>query len=112
MALTVSAADAAVEGDDVVGLRQSTAMIVATTWVSQRKPSSNDGPQRTVDEAGGQRRLLGGASLTTEERAGDLADGVHPLFDVDGEREEVDSLAHGLVGGCGDQHLGVPQARR
>ena len=54
--------------------------------------------------------FFGGAALTTEERAGDLADGVHPLFDVDGEREEVDALAHGLVGGGGHQHLGVAHA--
>ncbi len=34
-----------------------------------------------------------GASLALEEPAGDLARGVHPLLDVDREREEVRSLA-------------------
>ena len=36
---------------------------------------------------------LRGTSLALEEAAGDLAGGVHALFDVDGEREEVRSLA-------------------
>ena len=35
-------------------------------------------------------RLLAGAALALEERAGDLARGVHALLDVDGQREEVD----------------------
>ena len=41
-------------------------------------------PQRAVDEATGQDRRLRRPTLTTEERAGDLAGGVHPLLDVDG----------------------------
>ena len=45
---------------------------------------------RPVDHAGGQRALLAGAALALEERAGDLARGVHALLDVDGQREEVD----------------------
>src|SRR5438270_2764968 len=32
------------------------------------------------------------SALTLEEAAGDLAGGVHPLLDVDGEREEVRAL--------------------
>ena len=44
---------------------------------------------RPVDHARGQRRLLAGFALATEERAGDLARGVHPLLDVDGEGKEV-----------------------
>ena len=46
--------------------------------------------QGAVDHARDQRRLLAGAALALEERARDLARGVHPLLDVDGEREEVD----------------------
>ena len=46
--------------------------------------------QRAVDHAGDQRRLLAGAALALEERAGDLAGRVHPLLDVDRERHEVD----------------------
>ena len=46
-------------------------------------------PDRPVDHARGQRRLLAGSTLATEERAGDLARGVHPLLDVDGEGKEV-----------------------
>ena len=46
-------------------------------------------PDRPVDHARGERRLLAGAALALEERAGDLAGGVHPLLDVHGQREEV-----------------------
>ncbi len=49
-------------------------------------------PDRAVDHPRGQDRPLGGAPLALEEAAGDLARGVHPLLDVDGEREEVGAL--------------------
>ena len=61
--------------------------------------------QRAVDHAGDQRRLLTGAALALEERAGDLAGRVHPLLDVDGERHEVD-VAH-VAGGRRAQYAGV-----
>src|SRR5205814_6236936 len=45
------------------------------------------------------------APLTLEEAARDLAGGVHPLLDVDGEREEVCALARlGAPLGCGEHH--------
>ena len=46
-------------------------------------------PQRAVDEPTGQDRRLGCTTLAAEERAGDLAGGVHPLLDVNGQREEA-----------------------
>ena len=61
------------------------------------EPGRERRPQRAVGEAAGEDRELTGAALTTEERAGDLSRGVHPLLDVDGEGEEVDALA-GLAG--------------
>ena len=63
------------------------------TWTSLRKPSGKRRAQRPVGEAAGEDRLLAGPALTAEERAGDLARGVHALLDVDGEGEEVDALA-------------------
>jgi hypothetical protein len=45
---------------------------------------------RTIDHARGQRALLARATLALEERAGDLARGVHALLDVHRQREEVD----------------------
>ena len=45
--------------------------------------------QRPVDEPAGQDRVLGRTALPAEERAGDPAHRVHPLFDVHREREEV-----------------------
>ena len=54
-------------------------------------------PQRAVGEAAGEDRGLARAALTTEERAGDLARGVHALLDVDREREEVDALTAACV---------------
>ena len=53
--------------------------------------------QRTVREAHGQDGRLGRARLALDESARDLASGVHPLFVVDGEREEVDALARFLA---------------
>ncbi len=63
-----------------------------------------------VDEAAHQDRLLRRPSLSAEERAGDAADGVHPLLDVDGEREEIDPLPDRLVCGGGDQHFGAAKS--
>ncbi len=46
--------------------------------------------ERAVDETAREDGLGAGASLATEERAGDAARGVHALFDVDRQREEVE----------------------
>ena len=88
------------------GLAMSTCRIMTTTWTSSRKPSLKVGPQRAVDQARGQGRRLGRPALAAEEAAGDLAHGVHPLLDVDGEREEVDALA-GLRADAGGEDLGL-----
>ena len=61
------------------------------------QPLGEQRADAAVGEAGGQYGLGAGASLAAEEAAGDLADGVQPLFKLDGQREEVDALA-GLVG--------------
>ena len=63
-------------------------------------------PQRPVGEAAGEDRGLTRATFTTEERAGDLARGVHPLLDVHRQGEEVDALT-GLAGGDRRQDDGV-----
>src|SRR4029077_4256531 len=62
--------------------------------------------QRTVGEATREDRLLTRPAFTTEERARDLSRGVHTLFDVDREREEVDALA-GLGSTDSGQERGV-----
>src|ERR671936_869673 len=48
-------------------------------------------------------------ALALEEAAGDLAGGVHPLLDVDGEREEVGALArlHAPLGGGQDHRVAL-----
>ena len=62
---------------------------------------------RAVDQAAGQRLVLGGAALALEEAAGDLAGGVGLLEVVDGQREEVlAGLGFGL-GDHGGQHDGA-----
>ena len=63
---------------------------------------------RAVDHAGGEGALLAGAALALEEAAGDLARGVHPLLDVDREREEVDVAQ--VAGGRGGEHHRVARA--
>ena len=62
--------------------------------------------QRPVGEPTGEDRELAGATFTPEERTGDLARGVRPLFDVDRQREEVDALT-GLRRGDGRQQRGA-----
>ncbi|MDQ1177379.1 hypothetical protein QE416_002115 [Microbacterium sp. SORGH_AS 421] len=59
--------------------------------------------QRPVDEAAHEDGLGRGATLAAEERAGDLAGGVRALFDVDGQREEVESFTRVLAGAGGRQ---------
>ena len=56
------------------------------------EPFGERRPQRPVGEPAGEDRLLARTTLTAEERARDLARGVHPLLDVDRQREEVDAL--------------------
>ena len=50
-------------------------------------------PDRAVGQARGEGRRLGGPRLALDEAARDLARGVHPLFELDGEREEVEARA-------------------
>jgi hypothetical protein len=66
--------------------------------------------QRPVDQATGQDRGLGRTALTTEERAGDLAGGVHALLDVHRQREEVDALTDMTRSGGGHQDAGLAHA--
>ena len=69
--------------------------------------------QRPVDEAAGEHGLGRGATLATEEASGDLADGIHALFDVDRQREEVELVLRLLAGGRGgQQHRVVVEVRR
>jgi hypothetical protein len=53
--------------------------------------------QRAVDETADEDRFGRGASFASEERAGDLARGVRTLFDVYGQREEVESFTRLLA---------------
>ena len=67
-------------------------------------------PQRAVDEPAGQDGLVRALALPAEERAGDLARGVGPLLDVDGQGEEVGPLPYRAGRGGGGQQDGVPDA--
>ena len=73
------------------------------------EPLGERRPQRPVDQAAGQDGLVGGAAFTPEERAGDLAGGVHPLLDVHGQGEEVGPLADASRRGGGRR---APWCRR
>ena len=65
---------------------------------------------RAVRQARGERRRLGRAALALDEPARDLAGGVHPLLEVDGEREEVEAGARlGAVGGPEDHRVAVAE---
>ena len=85
----------------------SSAMTVMTTWTSLRRPLAKDG--RSGRSMRRQVRIASsdGPALAAEERAGDPAGGVHPLLDVDREREEVEVLLGVLAGRGGRQQHGV-----
>ncbi|CAB4709557.1 unannotated protein [freshwater metagenome] len=69
--------------------------------------------QRPVDQAAGEDRVLARTTLAAEERAGDLARGVHPLLDVDRQGEEVEVVLGVLAGRGGrEQHRVVVEVRR
>ncbi len=60
--------------------------------------------QRAVDDAAGENGLGARTAFTTEERARDLAGGVHLLFHIHGQREEVVVLLRAGTGGGGGKH--------
>jgi hypothetical protein len=66
-----------------------------------------EGPQRPVGEAGGENGVLGGSALALDEAARDLTGGVHLLFKLDLEGEEVDPLARLVRRGGGRQDDGL-----
>ena len=68
--------------------------------------------QRPVDQTADEDRLGRRATFAAEERAGDLAGGVRTLFDVDGQREEVEAFARGLSGAGGrEEHRLLVEVR-
>jgi hypothetical protein len=68
--------------------------------------------QRAVDQAAREDRVLARAAFTAEERAGDPTSGVHPLLDVNRQREEVEVVL-GLLAGGGrrEQHRVAVEVR-
>ena len=58
----------------------------------------------TVDAAGRKDRLFRRSALSSLEGAGDTADGVHFLLEVDGEREEIDAFPGFVRCGHGAEH--------
>ena len=77
--------------------------VVAQLFVEQ-------GAHRAVDQTGDQHAAVGGLALAAVERAGDTADSVHALFDLNGQREIVDaSLGQGR-GDSRDEHDGIAVA--
>ena len=97
----------AVDGQDVVGVHlvgrergHDDLDLVLVALRPQR-------PDRPVDHAGRQDRLLSRASLALEESARDLAGGVGLLLDVDREREEVRPLTTLGPADRGGEHHGA-----
>ena len=100
----------AVYGDHVIGVLLVGAQDGSNHVDLVAEPVGKRGPQRPVDQPTRQDGRLGGPALPPEKRAGDLARGIHPLFDVDGEGEEIRSLTHTAGRGCGYQDGGVAHA--
>ncbi len=90
MSETISAARGAVHREDVVGVHVVDRQRDRHQLRLEAPALGEQRADRAVDHARGQRALLAGAALALEERAGDLARGVHALLDVDGQGEEVD----------------------
>jgi hypothetical protein len=95
-----------IDGQHVVEVAGSRLRTVTTTWTSLRRPLTKDG--RSGRSISRQVRMasVGRPALTAEERAGDTARRVHPLLDVDGQREEVEVLFGVLAGGGRRQQHG------
>ena len=93
-----------VQGDDVVGVVGIDGQhgLHDLHFVAQRVREQR--AQRTVDDTARQDRLGARAAFTAEERARDLARGVHLLLHVDGQREEVVVLLRAGTGGGGRQN--------
>ena len=68
------------------------------------------GTDGSVDNAGGEGRLLARSALTALERAGDLAYRIKLLFVVDRKREEIDTLSGFRSHGSGAEHVGLAVA--
>ena len=79
----------AVHGEDVVGMLLVDAHRDGDQLGLVMPTLGEERTDRTVDHAGGEGRLLAGTAFAAEEGARDLARGVHALFDVDGEGQEV-----------------------
>ena len=88
---SVSAAEVAIMATMSGSFSMSWESTVATICVSLLKPLGEQRPDRTVDEARGERLLLGGTALALEIAAGDLAGGEGLFLVVHGEREKVDA---------------------
>ena len=96
-----------VQGDDVVGVVGIDGQhgLHDLHFVAQRVREQR--AQRTVDDTASQNRLGARTAFTAEERARNLAGGVHLLFHVHGQREEVVVLLRAGTGGGGGQNHGI-----
>ena len=68
------------------------------------KSPGEERPDWPVHQTGGLDRGLARAPFALEKAAGDLSRGVHPLFEVAGQREKVDALARLGRGGRHQDH--------
>ena len=99
----------AVDGEHVVGIDLVGAEHRAHDMDLVAEPVGERRAQRPVDETAVEDRGLGGPALTTEERTGDLACGVHALFDIDGQRKEIGIFSYVLGRSGRDEHDGVAE---
>ena len=109
---SISAADGGVDGQHVVRVHLVGAEDGADDVDLVAEALGERRAQRAVDQPAGQDGLVRALALPAEERAGDLAGGVRPLLDVDGEGEEVGPLPDRAGRGGGGQQDGVADAGR
>jgi hypothetical protein len=107
---SISAADAPLMARMSYGVIRSAERVMQMTCTSFLKPFGHSGRIGRSIMRAVRIGLLGRAPFALEEAARDLAGGVHPLFDVDGEREEVRALAGLHPSRRGGEHHRVARA--
>ena len=100
----------AIDGDDIVRIDEVGCKHGANNMHLVTEAVGEARTQRAVHKTASEDGLVGRLAFTTEERTGDTASGVHALFDIDGEWEEVGTFTGALCRSSGHEHDGVANA--
>ena len=96
-----------VDGHDVVEICRVEAQNRDDDLDLVAEPVDERGAQWPVDQSAGENRVRGRSTFAAEERSRDTSRGVHALFHIDRQREEVESFARAFTGRGGREEHGV-----